>query len=466
MRSDVMTPQSNILRRADRLNRIALALAIGWLILIGLTITPEVDDYKWYWQGAHSFLETGDPYQLKDDPAGLIPAQSPSTVGDAYLYPPLFAYLMQPLAMIGYHPAQWIWFAINTLLLGVLIALCQRLAGAALTRRWWGVLILAMLLAPPTRLSLQLGQVSLLVAVLLVGCLALEKHPAAGWLLATASWIKLTPSVIGLRYVLRRPRSVLWWTIAAALVLLALSLLLYGHRPYLSFVDNVILGREYPYAAEHNISLYGFSARLLAHSRYAIPLLDSPTLARVLQIVTSLAILGLCVWASYAPKLQPAADGTSHLQQTTDNREDANRRQPAPAGDTNDSREISETLGTQLLFCLWLCTMLLLSPSNGYYNLVVLLLPLLVVLRYLELHPNRQVRRWLIVGTALVCIPPTWSDWQPQLYNTVHVGWGLLALTPSLYGLLIYTILLAILNRRVNSHQEVDDDANNLQRPG
>src|SRR5262245_32881815 len=181
MRSDVLRSRSNLWRRADRINRIALALAIGWLILIGLTLTPEVDDFKWYWQGAHSFLETGDPYQLKDDPAALNPAQPPAAPGDAeilYSYPPLFAYVMQPLGMIGYRPAQWIWFALNTLLLGVLIALCQRLAGATLARRWWGVLVLGMLIAPPTRLSLQLGQVSLLVAVLLVSCLALESRPA------------------------------------------------------------------------------------------------------------------------------------------------------------------------------------------------------------------------------------------------------------------------------------------------
>src|SRR5262245_1039977 len=168
MRSEVLKPHSDTRRQAGTINRIALVLAIIWLTLIGLTLTPEVDDFRWYWQGAHSFLETGDPYQLKDDPAALVPGQPPP---DAYLYPPLFAYLMQPLGMIGYRSAQWVWFALNTLLLGVLMALCQRLTNATLARRWWGVLVLGMLIAPPTRLTLQLGQASLLVAVLLVSCL-------------------------------------------------------------------------------------------------------------------------------------------------------------------------------------------------------------------------------------------------------------------------------------------------------
>jgi hypothetical protein len=429
-----LRPMSSLQRRV---NGIALALALAWLMLIALTISPEVDDFKWYWQSARSFLQTGDPYLLKDDPGHSIITQQPAaqeTTGNssrvapifAYGYPPLFTYAMQPFGMIHYRVAQWIWFALNIVLLFALIVLCQHLAGAALARRWWGVLILAMLIAPPTRLSLQLGQVSILVAVMLVGCLALEGRPyAAGLLLATASWIKLTPAVIGLRYTLWRPRSVLWWTIGTGAALLIISLLAYGVDPYASFINSIVFGREYPYAAEHNISLYGFWNRLLSDSLYAVPLLDSPALARALTVLTSLALLGLCVWAT---------------DETTDR------------------------LGNQLRFCLWLCTMMVVSPSNGYYTLVALLLPLLAVLRYLELRPDRAVRRWLIVGTALACIPPTWSDGQPALYNTVHIGWGLLALTPSLYGLLIYTILLAVLLRRERPRQDIDSHANDDQR--
>jgi hypothetical protein len=405
--------QPNSLLR--RVNSVALALALLWLVLIGLTLTPHVDDFKWYWQAGRSFAETGDPYRYKEDPTvGMAPQPAPDPKDKiapvfAYGYPPLFAYAMQPFSLLDYRTAQWIWFGLNMLLLGGLIALCMQLSGSALARRYWGILILIMLVAPPTRLSLQLGQVSILLAVMLVGCLALERRPyLAGLLLAGASWIKLTPIAIGMRYALQRPRSVLWWTIIAGVALLALSLLAYGIAPYQYFYDSIVLGRVYPYAAEHNISFYGFWSRLLAHSLYAVPLVDAPTLARTLTVLSSLATLGLCLWATRAP---------------------------------------SDQLGKQIVFCMWLCAMQLLSPSNGYYSLVALLLPLLVVLRYLEQRPDRRVRLWLILGTALACIPPTWSDWQPVLYNSVHVGWGVLVLTPSLYGLLIYTFLLAWLAR-------------------
>jgi hypothetical protein len=92
--------------------------------------------------------------------------------------------------------------------------------------------------------------------------------------------------------------------------------------------------------------------------------------------------------------------------------------------------------------------MMLLSPLNGVYNLVLLLLPLLAVLHYLEQHPDRGVRNWLILATTLVCVRPLWSEWSLALDTFVHVGWGLLLLAPPFYGLLIYLILLAQLAHR------------------
>ena len=92
--------------------------------------------------------------------------------------------------------------------------------------------------------------------------------------------------------------------------------------------------------------------------------------------------------------------------------------------------------------------MLLLTPANGYYNLVLLLLPCLAILRYLELSADRHVRTWLVIATALVCIPTGWTSAHPWLYQTLHIGWGLLVLTPPLYGLLLYFIVSVQLARR------------------
>lgn len=402
-------------RRSYRLiNLVALALALGWLLLIGLTLSPEVTDLQPYWSGATDMLRSGDPYASVPEPGASVPgADGTPDVGlsGAYIYPPLFAYAFQPLGRVDLWRGQQIWFVLNGLFLAGWIALCLRMSGSVLARRYWGIVVLGVLIAPPTRLCLQLGQIGILFALMLVGGFALRWRHAwvAGVLLALTSLVKLYPALLGLYYLLRRPRAVAWWAGLSGGIIVALSLAIYGVTPYLTYIRKVVLAGNPLYAAEFNISLFGFWERLLVKSLYAVPLTDAPLLARAAIGLTSILVLSICVWASRGPAENPAA-----LAQ----------------------------------FCVWLCGMLLLSPINGFYNLVLLLLPLLVMLRHLEEHPDRRVRTWLILGTALACWPPAWTDWQPVLYSSLHVGWGILLLTPSIYGLLIYLWLLVRLARR------------------
>jgi hypothetical protein len=144
-----------------------------------------------------------------------------------------------------------------------------------------------------------------------------------------------------------------------------------------------------------------------------MPLVNAPLLAQGLTILSSLLVLGVCL---------------------------AVRRR---SGD--DEHRLLE-------YSLWLCAMLILSPINGSYNLLLLLLPLLVILGRLERTPDRRMRNWLIVGTALACWPPAWSDGLPTVYNAVHIGWGTLILTPAFYGLVVYIGLLAWLTMRETSN--------------
>lgn len=400
-------------RPAININVVALVLALGWLVLVSLTLTQQTDDYKQYWQAARDLLQYGDPYASTPD--WRLGVQQPATSGTAsaitYPYPPLLAYIIQPLGLLSHSAGQRIWFGINTIALFGLIALCIDLSRSVLARRYWGVVVLGMVLAPPTRLSLQLGQVSILIALMLVLSLVLARRSPAGsgLLLALASLIKLYPAFLGLLYLFRRWYRAIGWGIAAGVVLVAVSVLVYGVTPYINYLEKVLLSGYYPYAAEFNISIVGFWNRLLSASRYAVPLLDSPGTARVLSLLSGLGVLGICGWQAGKPPDEP---------------------------------------GAVLQFGIWLCGMLFLSPVNGYYNLVLLLLPLLSVLYYLEQHADRRLRTWLMIGTALVCIPPGWSKAVGSLYNAVHTGWGLLLLTPAIYGLAIYLGLLVFTVRQ------------------
>jgi hypothetical protein len=404
---------SIVINRTRRLNLITISLAVVWWLLIGLTMSPEVDDFHYFRRGALDQLHTGDPYSSLPEwkpSATPQPDARPDKVV-AYLYPPLLAYLIQPLALASPLQGQIAWFLINSGALAGLIWLCIRLSGSALARQYWGLVVLGTLVAPPTRLCLQLGQLGILIALLIVGSFALARRHAAfsGLLLALASVVKLYPALLGIYYLIRGSRRVVYGSAVCAAALLALSVLFYGASPYINFVRKVLVSGYYPYAAEFNISLVGYWDRLLAASLYAVPLINAPVLARLVAVVCSIAVLGVCFWST---------------------------------------RSAGEQMTTQLQFGVWLCGMLLLSPINGAYNMVLLLFPLLVVLRYLELYRDHRTRNWVVVAGALSCWPPAWTDWHPTLYNNLHVGFGLLVLTPALYGLVLWLGLLARLARQ------------------
>lgn len=388
-------------RRARLLNRVCLALALLWVVLVGFTLAPEPDDFQTYWRGAWSVVQYGDPYFL------IHGRQQPNM----YIYPPLFAYLMLPLGFVSLRAGQLIWFGVNVTMLAGLIAMCIRASHSVLARRYWGVLALLVAVAPPTRLSLQLGQVSILMALVMLGSFLLARRRAhlSGLLLALSCLIKVFPATLALYFLLRR-RMALLWAVISGIAIGGISLLVHGFAPYANYLAKVVFGRDYPYFGEHNVSLFGFWGRLLTPNDYGVALANAPLLARALVIGCGLLVLATCVWASLG-------------------RESA--------------------LGEPLRFGAWLGAMMLVSPSNGTYTFVVLLLPLLVMLRVFELTNNRRVLLWLCACAALLCWPPAWTDWQPWLYNRLHTGWGLLFLTPSFYGLLLSTGLWAWLAHNV-----------------
>lgn len=387
--------RSRLLPMTRTINLFAMLLSLAWLAAVGLGISPRYDDFKTYRLGALDLLRTGDPYAS----------------AQGFINPPLFAVLMQPFALLSEETGRLAWFCLNVVLLLAFVALCVRLGGVAATRRYWGVTLLCVLVAPPTRLSLQLGQVSVLLSLLIVAVLVLERRPAwAGLLLATATLIKLYPAMLGFYYLRYRPRLLAWWAAATGLLILALETVLHGWLPWSSFF-NQLKNNPYPlpYAAEFNISIVGFWRRLLTASDYAVPLADVPALATALIALSCLLVIVTCLWVG---------------------------------------RGVTTVAGRQLVFCCWLCAMLLLSPINGYYNLLLLLLPGLLLTRYAQQQRNQRLLLWLLAAALLVCIPPTWTDEVPALRQALHIGWGVLLLTPSFYGLWLFLALCAVSARR------------------
>ena len=388
------------------INTGALGLACLWFAVIVYKMSPLTDDFSFHWRAAGRLLGLGDPYAGQ---SALDLERQP------YMYPPLFPFLVQPFALLSQSQAQWIWFGFNTLLLGLLVWLCIAVSGSRLARRYWGVVVLGALLWPPARISLQLGQVSIMLALLVIGSYVLARRHAAvaGLCLAAATLIKLFPGLLVLYFVLRRSWRVLWWSCIAGVLLLLLPLPFYGVEPYMGFMRMLLVDGQYPYAAEFNVSIQGFAERLFTKNLYVVPFADLPGVARGMTVVLAVVVLGLCFWAGWGP---------------------------------------SDQFGKLLRFNPWLIGMMLLVPSNGYYNLVFLLLPFLTLLRYIERFRERDVRYWLILATVLAWVPTTWSDGYDRLYAMTHARWGLLILTPPVYGLMVYLVLLAVVARRYQAH--------------
>ncbi len=390
----MITPQS---RKEIVLNRWGVVLAIVWVGIVSLTLDPNYDDFERYWQAAVDLQWFGDPYVTRLD----------------YFYPPLFVYFIQPFALLSHETGQIIWLIINAIILASFLILCLQTNESRLVYRYWGLIVLVMTVAPPTRVSLQLGQVSILVALALIAVFLLARsNPAtAGGILALISLIRINPALMGFYYLFRRPRRVVMWAVGIGIALVVGSLFLYGTGPYESYITNIVQQNAtgegvYPFTAQHNISIAGFWYRLFTESPYTIPITHNPTSAQWLTTLTSLIVVAVCIWA--------AQRGKKH----------------------------GTIIEEGLRYSVWLCGMMLLFPTNGYYNLVILLFPFLWIMWLLERRRNNLARIWLAVATALVCIPPGWETFHPAAYQWLHTGWGVFFLTPSFYGTLLYLIIL------------------------
>ncbi len=205
------------------LNLGALCIAMLTLVALSFAITPSSDDFKHYWQASIDLRRSGDPYAQRDPASSGIPIDPPTNIKrDDYIYPPMLAILMQPLGLLPLEQAQLLWLWINAALLGALIACAVRMVYSPLIRRYWGVIALLVLLAPPTSTNLLIGQLGICMGLLTIAAVLLASKSSwwAGFVLALAGLIKIYPAVTALAYLFQR-RSVLIWTILGGALMAA-----------------------------------------------------------------------------------------------------------------------------------------------------------------------------------------------------------------------------------------------------
>ncbi|HYM01167.1 MAG TPA: glycosyltransferase family 87 protein [Blastocatellia bacterium] len=264
------------------LGLIALAILAGGLLFArrsGADQRVYRNDFNVYYFASRQILSGTDPYQQR------------LTVNTPYLYPPLLAELLIPLALLPVPLSAYLWFVVNAVALVAGALMCAELvvpspdvhqgeptepdeaprarplAPALRIRRW--VALLSVLIVLRFALDcFEMGQVNCVVAALSVAHVYLyeRRRPGASSLaLAVAAAIKLSPVVI-LGYHLFKGRFTFALQCAALMALLSLgSFLPFGSRSLPAFRtfwnQTVQNGQGFDLAYSGNQSVRGALAR-------------------------------------------------------------------------------------------------------------------------------------------------------------------------------------------------------------
>ena len=179
-------------------------LCAGWYIhdsFVDQMPTAGLSDFRCYYLAAQHVAHGESPY-----------------LADGYLYPPLLACALTPLAALDYLPARWVWFLFSHVCLLMAAWLIWRHLGSD----WLAASVVAIVwaLGAAAGESLQLGQIGPQLTLLLALAYSLTGGRQGGCV-GVAFALKLFPGVLCAILVFRRDRRALVAAIATAGVLLA-----------------------------------------------------------------------------------------------------------------------------------------------------------------------------------------------------------------------------------------------------
>jgi alpha-1,2-mannosyltransferase len=209
---------------------------IGWLS------APQWGyDFSAYWLAARHLLHGESIYTA----AQLAGPYEPQFQGQfLYLYPPLLAVLVMPLAWLSpgtFGPAMGAWAVLGAAIATVVVLGVGRLEALLVDREHALLLLAAAFAFPPLVAELVLGNVH----VVLLGLLALawwetragarRGDAVAGLAVGTAALIKLFPAVVLLWFALTGRWRAVAWAIGGAVALVALTLPITGVGPWLDY---------------------------------------------------------------------------------------------------------------------------------------------------------------------------------------------------------------------------------------
>ncbi len=376
----------------DALGLLLALVALGNLLGRLAAGAPQTSDFTAYYLAARAHT-LGLDYYRRETIEAL--AAATGIVGDLgpYLYPPLFAALLSPLAGLDYPIARWLWATAALLSVGVSLFLLKSAAGVRLGPGWRGPTLAFLVLFPPVGDDLLKGQITWLLLVILSGAWlahARGRVGLAGALVGLAAAIKLAPALVLLYFALRREGRALAAGLGVAVLLAAASFALAGVEPHVVYACETLPSIGIQVGAAANVSLPGLAARLFDPASLVAPLLPD---RRLYFVALALALGTLACAFVRAVTVEAAGRG-------------------ANSG-----------------FALAVGAMILAGPSSQAYVLVLALLPLAAVLANVRTGEawDRRGVDLLLVAALLLSVPPN-----PRLQPALAAAWGLPATLPAL----------------------------------
>jgi len=362
------------------------------------------DDFTPYWNAAKEVAAGRTPYGWVEN--GI---QEQSDYG----YTPFLALALAPITRLADFPtARWGWYLFGALCLGlgfVITAWTSRLSlhgRPALALVPCGIGLL-----PAAILNLAEGQVVPLVLLAFAGAYhgACGGGPlVSGLSIATGAYLKSFPGFLAGYLFLRRRWTDLGATMLFGAALVACSVALLGWDPHWTYLTGVIPLQGSWFAAPFNVSISGLLTRVLTENAFTVPIFSIGATATNL-LIALVAGLILVLAAQAVWRATPRDEG--------------------PA------------------FGLAVVTALLVSPINGYYNLVICAIPLAVLAKRAQDDWPHHFRS-LLVTALLLAMPIEISGLLPTEYPWWRDGLGTLLTSGPLLGLLALWVSLVLICRR------------------
>lgn len=339
-----------------------------------------------------------------------------------YIYPPIFAILMLPLAFVSFFKAKLIWLVINQVLLAlgtIFLLKCTKNLG-----RTAKIAIVALtLMMTPIIFNQQMGNVNVALFFLIVLTLFLiikDRQWLAGVPLGLAVSIKIIPAVLVIYLLFKKRYKAAASALAVSGLLMAIGISVCGWNTTVAFFKEVLpkigwLSRETDIPTKYstiNQSLHGLIIRLFSDSPDGLTksLINSWTTVLVLTAVVTL-VLAVASYSVVAKK-----------------------------GFKNEKQERQHFV---LGFGLFVILSHIVSPISWDEHLVPVIISVVLLIDWLA--TAEKYRGWPLAlgaaGFALVAANHPFDD--PHLMQ----GWKLLLLAPGLFGMLALWVSMMIATR-------------------